>query len=411
MVNNRYVTADLGSVDTHLIANRDSPGAWEQFTVVPIGDGVAIALLTVNGKYVSVREDNVLRAMGDTIGPWEMFVWADAGGGATALQSLKNSQWVSADGAGTLPLIADRSTPGIWESFLFSDPLPTPVPTPPPLPTGPKHVMLVLGSMGSAADINATLSSLAPFTHCFDQLSWGARIIFPPGADPYHNLFLSTEAVNNIPALIRGSFGSAMALWPAIVNGDLGALNAVMANMGPWIARAVDTAKSEGYAGYILDFEPQGVNPFMGDLCKSIMIFLREFTNAMHAAALGLKYYFLGPNDATCRAAFASSPVDGFVTMQTYGDALPAYKADISDGVGLLGGKFAVGLQSGPDGQPPFPSADVAQRFALLRHTPVTNILFFQYLTSQPPSATWWTQMLAFRTPANHSCDSGSPRL
>jgi hypothetical protein len=77
-------------------------------------------------------------------------------------------------------------------------------------------------------------------------------------------------------------------LWPAISNGDIGALNAVMANMGPWIARAVDTAKAHGYQGYIVDLEPVSVNPFIGETCRTIMSFLSQFADAMHAAGMGV---------------------------------------------------------------------------------------------------------------------------
>jgi hypothetical protein len=80
-------------------------------------------------------------------------------------------------------------------------------------------------------------------------------------------------------------------LWPAISNGDIGALNAVMADMGPWIARAVDTATAHGYRGYIVDLEPVGVNPFIGEMCRAIMSFLSQFADAMHAAGMGVRIH------------------------------------------------------------------------------------------------------------------------
>lgn len=53
-----------------------------------------------------------------TVGSWEQFQMYDLGNGRVALRSVVNG-FTSADGAGSQPLIANRPTASDWEQFLF----------------------------------------------------------------------------------------------------------------------------------------------------------------------------------------------------------------------------------------------------------------------------------------------------
>lgn len=114
--NNNYVCADNAGADP-LIANRTSVGVWEQFIVRDAGGGLYALQANANNKYVSKRSDNVLVASATTIGANEKFQIIDAGGSHVYLRSSANNLYVDADVAPTLPLIADRTNAGPWETF------------------------------------------------------------------------------------------------------------------------------------------------------------------------------------------------------------------------------------------------------------------------------------------------------
>ena len=78
--------AEGGGAEDYLIANRDSPGGWEQFTKAPTGSGdhpSGFTLIADNGKYVSAEKDGRLTTHKDKGEGWETFECEamNAGGG------------------------------------------------------------------------------------------------------------------------------------------------------------------------------------------------------------------------------------------------------------------------------------------------------------------------------------------
>ncbi|MCK9858654.1 DUF5010 domain-containing protein [Paenibacillus sp. ATY16] len=115
--NNNYVSADNSGSDP-LIANRTSTGVWEQFVVVDAGGGLFALQANANNKYVSVQPtSNLLVANATSIGANEKFQIIDAGGSNIYIKANSNGKYVDADIAPTLPLIADRTNAGPWETF------------------------------------------------------------------------------------------------------------------------------------------------------------------------------------------------------------------------------------------------------------------------------------------------------
>jgi GH25 family lysozyme M1 (1,4-beta-N-acetylmuramidase) len=86
-----------------------------------VGGGLAqMSLLArVNNRYVTA--DNYGRAPlianRTSIGLWEKFDVVNAGSGFVALRAHVNGRYVTAEKAGTLPLIANRTAIGSWEKF------------------------------------------------------------------------------------------------------------------------------------------------------------------------------------------------------------------------------------------------------------------------------------------------------
>ncbi|WP_433211885.1 PKD domain-containing protein [Dactylosporangium sp. CS-047395] len=155
--NLRYVSAD-GAGSKPLVPNRTAAGAWEKLHVYDLGGGDVALYATVNnryvtvdpatsklvasaenavpfqivkgadgafglrykatGKFVSTNFDRELTADRDSIGPWEQFV-AAINTDVTWSSAVKG--YVSADGAGTKPLIANRTAVGSWETFDLID--------------------------------------------------------------------------------------------------------------------------------------------------------------------------------------------------------------------------------------------------------------------------------------------------
>jgi hypothetical protein len=74
-----------------------------------------------NGKFVNVDPLKlfVLNPDKDGAGISETFEKIDLGGGKIALKSMTNNLFVSADPQGKLPLIANRPSPGPWETFVL----------------------------------------------------------------------------------------------------------------------------------------------------------------------------------------------------------------------------------------------------------------------------------------------------
>ncbi|WLE61748.1 lectin [Burkholderia plantarii] len=72
-----------------------------------------------NGLYVTAENagSQPLIANRTASGPWEQFDLIDAGGGAVALRSHANGLYVTAENAGAAALIANRTAVGPWETF------------------------------------------------------------------------------------------------------------------------------------------------------------------------------------------------------------------------------------------------------------------------------------------------------
>ena len=95
---------------------------WADF----VGQGVSAPAATVislraHANNLIVTADNAgsspLIANRTAIGPWEQFDLIDAGGGLVALRAHANNQYVTAENAGAAPLVANRASVGSWEKF------------------------------------------------------------------------------------------------------------------------------------------------------------------------------------------------------------------------------------------------------------------------------------------------------
>ncbi|WP_433314553.1 S8 family serine peptidase [Micromonospora sp. CA-269861] len=72
-----------------------------------------------NGKFVSAdgAGSKPLVAIGPALGAWEKYDIVDAGSGLVALRAKVNGKFVSAAGAGTKPLVAEGPAVSLWEQF------------------------------------------------------------------------------------------------------------------------------------------------------------------------------------------------------------------------------------------------------------------------------------------------------
>ncbi|MBM0228829.1 S8 family serine peptidase [Micromonospora sp. ATA51] len=73
----------------------------------------------VNGKFVTAESAGTkpLIARGAALGPWEKYDVVDAGGGLVGLRAKANGKFVTAESAGAKPLIARSTAIGSWEKF------------------------------------------------------------------------------------------------------------------------------------------------------------------------------------------------------------------------------------------------------------------------------------------------------
>ncbi len=129
--NGRYVTADNGGTKP-LMANRTTVGAWEEFDIAVATSSFSLASFanfdcvdqqSGAGFPPIVTADDAgtspLIANRCGIGAWETFDAVDLGNGWLAFRAWANGKYVTADNAGTKPLIANRAAPGAWEEFKF----------------------------------------------------------------------------------------------------------------------------------------------------------------------------------------------------------------------------------------------------------------------------------------------------
>jgi GH25 family lysozyme M1 (1,4-beta-N-acetylmuramidase) len=73
----------------------------------------------VNSRYVTAEKAGTLPLIANrtALSTWERFDYLDLGGGLVALRAQVNGRYVTAESAGTKPLIANRTQVGSWERF------------------------------------------------------------------------------------------------------------------------------------------------------------------------------------------------------------------------------------------------------------------------------------------------------
>ncbi|MEU1686137.1 GH25 family lysozyme [Micromonospora sp. NPDC005707] len=76
-----------------------------------------------NNRYVVAENAGAkpLIANRTSVGLWEQFDLVDAGGGFVAIRARANGRYVTAESAGSQPLIANRTSVGAWEKFTVVD--------------------------------------------------------------------------------------------------------------------------------------------------------------------------------------------------------------------------------------------------------------------------------------------------
>ncbi|MET8229206.1 S8 family serine peptidase [Micromonospora sp. NPDC005298] len=116
LVNNKFVSAP--NTGGTLIANAPTASTWEKFFVEAPNPIVSIRS-AASGMYVSAEGagSKPLIPVAATVSTWEKFEMVDVGFGFFALRSLANGKYVSAEGAGSKPLVASGPTVGDWELF------------------------------------------------------------------------------------------------------------------------------------------------------------------------------------------------------------------------------------------------------------------------------------------------------
>lgn len=128
--NGQFVSAEWGG-ERELRANRNTRGNWERFVLIDLTGGEllagdAVQLRAQNGKYVSADNGGMI-ANRSTPGPWETFIVlrATAPGGEVASTDLIqlvawDGRWVSAFGGGGAEVLSAGILGGEWETFTMS---------------------------------------------------------------------------------------------------------------------------------------------------------------------------------------------------------------------------------------------------------------------------------------------------
>lgn len=114
--------AALAVTGINFVSSNQNSWSWGSDNVIQITDGTVIGIKAVaNGKYVTAENAGTspLIANRDAIGGWEQFQVFNQGNGYVALLSLAavNRQYVCAENAGNDSLIANRTIVGGWEQF------------------------------------------------------------------------------------------------------------------------------------------------------------------------------------------------------------------------------------------------------------------------------------------------------
>jgi hypothetical protein len=119
--NGLWVSA-TNSISSPLIANKSVAGYTETFRVVDAsnlyGYGYVALQAQINNKYVTAtNSSSPLVPSGNSVGQQQIFHWNDNEDGAISIRSLGTGLFVSAENAGSAPLIANRANAGAWERF------------------------------------------------------------------------------------------------------------------------------------------------------------------------------------------------------------------------------------------------------------------------------------------------------
>ncbi|PWR09535.1 peptidase S8 [Micromonospora acroterricola] len=118
-VNGKYVSA-TGAGTKPLIAVAASVSTWERFQLLHNIDGTVSLKATVNNKFVSAPNNGgPLVASAATASTWEKFDLET--NLIVSFKSAASGKYVSADGAGSKPLIPLVSSVGTWEKFELFD--------------------------------------------------------------------------------------------------------------------------------------------------------------------------------------------------------------------------------------------------------------------------------------------------
>jgi serine/threonine protein kinase len=114
--NNLYVSADNGGASP-LIAFPDSPGPWETFDEVDLGDGHIALRAEFNNKFVTAASTGTLTARSDQVGTAETFSLVFNSDGSVSLKSKSNGKYVTVPAGSAKPMLADQSSIGDTEKF------------------------------------------------------------------------------------------------------------------------------------------------------------------------------------------------------------------------------------------------------------------------------------------------------
>ena len=119
-VNGKFVSAD-GAGSKPLIADRSSIGPWEKFQLIDNSDGTVSLKATINGKFVTApNTGGALIASRPSASTWEKFD-VEAPNPIVSIRSAASGKYVSADGAGSKPLIPLAASVSTWEKFEMVD--------------------------------------------------------------------------------------------------------------------------------------------------------------------------------------------------------------------------------------------------------------------------------------------------
>ncbi|MGW9196908.1 PKD domain-containing protein [Micromonospora chersina] len=112
-----YVGVPAGSNLLNALAT--TIGSREKFYRVNVADAGRSFKAGANGKFVTAESAGTLPLIASrtTVGAWERFDLVDLGNGQIGILARANNRFVCADGTGTKPLIANRTSVGAWEKF------------------------------------------------------------------------------------------------------------------------------------------------------------------------------------------------------------------------------------------------------------------------------------------------------